>query len=146
METDSYMCQEDLRRQQARYKDSVRAQAVAGKAIVLYGAGMYGRKILSLLRQEHIHVQSFAVTQKGYNLPTVMGVPVRTVDEVIRDMPQAFLVLAVKPSAQDVLMEELRKRGISSYLKLPEHAEEILDEMFFRPVMEITPRAGCSVN
>ena len=91
METDSYMCQEDLRRQQARYKDAVRAQAVAGKAIVLYGAGMYGRKILSLLRQEHIHVHAFAVTQQGYNLPEVMGVSVRTVDEVIRDMPQTFL-------------------------------------------------------
>ena len=146
METDSYMCQEDLRRQQARYKDAVRAQAAEGKAIVLYGAGMYGRKILSLLRQEHIHVQSFAVTQKGYNLPTVMGVPVRTLDEVIADTPQAFFVLAVKPSAQSVLEEELQKRGITSYLCLPEHAEAVLDEMFFRPVMEITPRAGCSVN
>lgn len=65
MEIDSYMCQEDLRRQQECYKDAIRAQVAAGKAIVLYGAGMYGRKILSLLRQEHIHVQSFAVTQRG---------------------------------------------------------------------------------
>lgn len=146
MEKIPYMWQENLRRQQACYKDTIREQVSAGRTIVLYGAGMYGRKILSLLRQEHIHVHTFAVTQQGYNLPEVMGVPVRTVDEVIRDMPQAFFVLAVKPSAQDVLMEELRKRGISSYLKLPEHAEEILDEMFFRPVMEITPRAGCSVN
>lgn len=146
MEMDSYMCQEDLRRQQARYKDAVCAQAAAGKAIILYGAGMYGRKILSLLRQEHIHIQSFAVTQKGYNLPTVMGVPVRTLDEVIADTPQAFFVLAVKPSAQGVLEEELQKRGITSYLCLPKHAEIVLDEMFFRPVMEITPRAGCSVN
>ena len=146
MEKIPYMWQENLRRQQACYKDTIREQVSAGRTIVLYGAGMYGRKILSLLRQEHIHVHTFAVTQQGYNLPEVMGVPVRTVDEVIRDMPQAFFVLAVKPSAQDVLMEELRKRGISSYLKLPEHAEEILDEMFFRPVMEITPLAGCSVN
>ena len=60
----SYMCQKDLHRQQERYKDAIRAQAAAGKLIVLYGAGMYGRKILSMLRQEHIQVHSLAVTQR----------------------------------------------------------------------------------
>lgn len=51
MEKNPYMWQENLRRQQACYKDTIREQVSAGRTIVLYGAGMYGRKILSLLRQ-----------------------------------------------------------------------------------------------
>lgn len=128
------------------YEDALRARQTDGWTLYLYGAGIYGRKMFSMLQKQGIAIASFVVTEKKYNLLEVMGLPVQTLDEVAAGTRKPCFLLAVKPASEELLIRELEKRGISDYLCLPEYAEEILDDTFFRPVMEITPRAGCSVN
>lgn len=138
--------QEMLQREWEEYEDSVRQALAQNRKIVLYGAGLYGRKLLKRLRASGMVVSAFAVTKVQYNLSEFSGLPVKSIDELISEKKSYFYLIAVKPASQKAIVRELTMRRISDYLPLPEHAEELLDDTFFRPVMEITPRIGCSVN
>ncbi|WP_033171369.1 radical SAM/SPASM domain-containing protein [Selenomonas sp. ND2010] len=115
-------------------------------SIVVYGAGMYGMKICQMLRNNNIPIAAIGVTNIKYNRDKMFGIRVHTIDELVNRRQKYVYLLAIKPSAQKILEDEMNSRGVNSYIKLPKYAEELFDETFFRPVIEITPRIGCSVN
>lgn len=128
------------------YIYAIRNYIDKGYHVVIYGAGMYGMKIASMLKRNNIPIFSIAVTSKKYNRDDIFGIQVHAIDDLIKKNERYIYLLAIKPSSQDILENEMKIRGVTSYVKLPKFAEVIFDETFFRPVIEITPKIGCSVN
>ena len=124
--------------------DRVRV-ASSEHAIVIYGAGMYGRKMAALLQSEGIQISGYAVTDKKYNQESIQGLPVGNVYDILEREPETVFLIGVKSAWQKEIETLLRKAG-AHFLPAPRYLSEILDDYFARPVMEITPKAGCSVH
>lgn len=128
------------------YMNTIHNYLEKGYRVVIYGAGMYGMKIVRMLKNHDIPIEAIGVTEKKYNRDSILGIQVHTIDDLINKKQKYVYLLAIKPSSQGILEREMRTRDVDSYIKLPKYAEEFFDDTFFRPVVEVTPRVGCSVN
>lgn len=131
--------------EKTRYIAHVMKHAAMYDDIVIYGAGIYGRGLYRLLSDNGIRVKAFCVTKDVFNLSNIEGIPIHKIDDFSNDR-HLFLIAAAPPVNQQILAE-LDKRGFSKHaIDVPEHVDEMLEDKFFSPVMEITTRIGCSVN
>lgn len=137
---------EKLEHIKKRYINEIEKYISAGYKIVIYGAGVFGMRLFRLLDSYNIKIEAIAVTNLNYNRDKMYGVQVYSLDDLASSREKYVYLLAIKPISQLVLENELNNRGILNYIKLPECADELLDDAYFRPVLEITPRIGCSVN
>lgn len=115
--------------------------------IVIYGAGINGHKLLKLLTNEHIRIDSFAVTNTSLNVKFIQGISVRDIsywDE--RNTEEYAFLIGAAGTNSTVISAELKKRKIKNIIEVPKYFEIFLDDWYFTPVLEITPLAGCAVN
>ena len=113
--------------------------------IVIYGAGIYGRGLYQLLLNNGIKTKAFCVTRDELNLSDIDGIPIYKIDDYANERC-LFLIAAARPVNRNIV-KELDKRGLSKhYIDIPKYADEMLEDTFFSPVMEITTRIGCSVD
>lgn len=131
--------------EKAAYLAAVRTRG-AGKRIVVYGAGRYGRELAVRLAAHGIEVSGYAVTQAKYNQTQLRGLPVYALAELLPKKEQLLFLIGVKEAMQGDIEKNLQKSGVTDYLLPPVHFTEMIDGYFTRPVMEITPKAGCSVD
>ena len=136
---------ERVAREREEYLAAVRTQG-ARRQIYVYGAGMYGRQLAAFLQRYGIAVAGYAVTQAAYNQEHVGGLEVRPLADLLPAKDRLLFLVGVKESLQPAVERALREAGISAYLRAPAHIAELLDAYIDRPVMEITPKAGCSVH
>lgn len=139
----------DIRRQITRewaeYVRQVREQS-HGKRIFVYGAGRYGRKLVNLLLQQGIKVAGYVVTQAKYNQTQVNELPICTLKELVIEKASILFLIGVNEAFQMDIVRTLQADSVVNYLEPPIHFSEMMDDCFNRPVMEITPKAGCSVH
>ncbi len=133
-----------LENEWAAYLADVRAQSI-GRRIYIYGAGDYGRKIAKRLAEQGIEIAGFAVTQAAYNQEMYHGLPICAFSELVADEGQILFLVGVKEALQSAIERTLREAG-ATYLMPPKHLSEMLDDCIDRPVIEVTPKAGCSVH
>lgn len=114
--------------------------------VYIYGAGINGQKLLDLLLSESVPVTGFCVTKMRYNRESVCGLPIQQVDVLAQDGKRHLIVLGVAHPVNRELLSVLKTLNISTYVDVPDFFEEMLDDLYFRPALEITPVAGCSVN
>lgn len=135
-----------LLREKKEYLSEVQERG-HGKRIYVYGAGRYGQELAKRLSTHGIDVAGYAVTQVKYNQQTLHGVSVYALEELLPGKQQILFIIGVKDSMQVRSIEKtLREAGVMNYISPPVHFAEMLDPYFHRPVMEITPKAGCSVH
>jgi len=132
-------------REKAAYLAAVRKKG-AEKRIFVYGAGRYGRELAARLSEQGIEVAGYAVTQAKYNQTMLRGLPVRAIAELLSEKAQLLFLIGVKDAMQGAIEKTLQESGVTDYLLPPVHFTEMIDGYFTRPVMEITPKAGCSVH
>lgn len=91
------------------------------KRLIIYGAGKIGRLVYDFLRSNGIAVTAFTVTMQ-FKECEWEGIPVRSLDDVLSDYQASdiIIILAVTKTYQSSMEEELKKRKISSYIKLSE--------------------------
>lgn len=115
--------------------------------IVIYGAGINGHRLFKLLSNEHIAVDSFAVTDASLNVKTIQEVPVRGISWWDDKKKEEFVFLIGVAGANGATIRtELEKRHIKNIIDVPKYFDIFLDDWYFTPVLEITPLAGCAVN
>ena len=115
--------------------------------IIIYGAGINGHRLFKLLSNEHIAVDSFAVTNSSLNVKAVHGIPVRDISWwQENDNEEYAFVIGVSGTNGTAILAELKKRHISNVIDIPKYFDIFLDDWYFTPVLEITPLAGCAVN
>ncbi len=91
------------------------------KQLIIYGAGQIGKLIYSFLRSNGIAVTAFAVTMQTQKWEWE-SIPVHSLDDILSDYQAAdsIVILAVTKVHQSFMEDELKKRNISSYIKLSE--------------------------
>ena len=131
---------------QQNYVTNVREKQAAFDDLIIYGAGIYGRDLNTFLRKNAIEVAGFCVTSTDFNGNSVQNLPVRDLNWYKNDEKKhLFLIAATEPVNREMIAA-LNNAGLTDYIDVPAYIDAIIDEAFFRPVMEITPRAGCSVH
>lgn len=87
------------------------------KELVIYGAGETGRHVCKFLQSRQIAVKAFTVTNQDKSWK-VEGIPVYSLERILKGEQQVILVLAATSANQDSMEAELKKRRFSSYVKL----------------------------
>lgn len=102
-------------------------EQIAGKKIVVYGAGHVARKFLKALKLYHYdkNILCFIVSKSGQNEKTIEGIPVKTVDWLAgnKNIP---IYVAVHQSLWHEIAETLRTIGISNYIWIYPYLYEML--------------------
>ena len=114
--------------------------------LIIYGAGIYGRDLNSFLLRNGIFVDGFCVTDMMFNASSVQNLPVWDLASYRCHGKKALFLIAITEPMNREIIKTLEEMGFHDYIDAPAYIDAIIDEAFFRPVLEITPHAGCSVN
>ena len=128
------------------YFSDVKSQASQYDSVIIYGAGVYGRRLFRELQKYGVRVECFCVTHLDHLSNGVEGVPVFSLAQAAESRKKTLYLLAANSEFSQEMERELMSRNIESYILPPRYFEEMFDDFFARPVLEITPKAGCSVN
>lgn len=67
------------------------------KRVLIYGAGVFGKKIKIFLDENGIDVEAFVVTDPGQNAAFQEGIPVKCIDDYLDDKNECAIVIATFP-------------------------------------------------
>ncbi len=126
------------------YIAQVKRKITEGNRIVIYGAGEIGKKLYRFLQKENIPVEFFCVTDPTTNSSEECGLPVKGIHTV--DVTGIVILIGVKKASNPAVAKTLRDYGCEDWIELPGWLPCYLDERFLRPLIQVTPKAGCSVN
>ncbi len=79
--------------------------------VIIYGAGVIGRRVLSLMKKTDHEILSFAVTEKGTQKDFIEGIPVKDIKELVEYGPEATVFLALNPQFYEEIIKNLKKLG-----------------------------------
>lgn len=84
-------------------------------SVMLYGAGVYGKRVCVFLRQCGVDVDSFIVTDKG-DCESWKGIPIVQIDDVeLDDRP---VIICTSDRYQDEISKELIRHNCTKFAKL----------------------------
>ncbi len=116
-------------------------------SLLIYGAGIYGKNLLHFLTEKQIKISGFAVSDEKWNPANIVGLPVKAIDRWLQDEKTDYAVLiGALAQAGKQMTETVIERGIKHCIQMPEDFDLVLDDCYKKPVLEITPLAGCRVN
>ncbi len=127
-----------------QYIAQVRQKISAGKRVAIYGAGEIGQKLFKYLQKELIPVDFFCVTDSTKNPAKKCGLSVMGIREV--DFAGLVILVGVKLSSNVAVVKNLREYGCEDWVEMPGWLPCFLDERFLRPLIQVTTKAGCSIN
>ena len=116
--------------------------------IYIYGAGVRGKMLFELLKDNQINVKAYVVTDKNMNRDFENGLKVIDVSSLEVDN-NTLILLGVKKRYEKEITKLLEKKGCKQFLLLPNDVNGWGSEnpdISDKPVMEITTKIGCSVN
>ena len=116
--------------------------------VYIYGAGKYARKLYDLSKNNNVRVRSFMVTTLDGNVGKVDGIPVKRFDPdiIVKD---AVILIGFKERGESKVRQTLAESGFVNVIDLPEDISDNFaweKERYDRPILEVTPKIGCSVN
>lgn len=126
------------------YLKKIIEMQMAYNAIIIYGAGVYGKIVCEELTAQGLSVHGFCVSEKKNDL--YMGKPVLSLSEVKQKYNDCLIVIAAKSPTCYAMLSSLKKEGLTNYVDIPRFNDQFFDEEFMRPILEITPKAGCRIN
>ena len=83
--------------------------------IALFGAGMYGKRALSVLRGEGKEVACFIDNAPQKWNTVVCGVPVMSLDDFLVKYDDYYIYICINEKLQDVIKKQLEDAGISNF-------------------------------
>lgn len=113
--------------------------------VMIYGARLLAGSLYNFLRKKGIPVTAFCVTKRSSNSAKKMGLDILSIDSIVDKSRFLYIIAANRPNNTKII-EELRKRGIDTFIDLPETVRHSLDDAYSRPLLEITPVIGCVIN
>ncbi|MCR4704446.1 MAG: glycosyltransferase [Lachnospiraceae bacterium] len=111
-------------------------QAVAGKKVIIFGAGQYGMLLLPYLIKNGINVMALADNQIGLTNNTVFGLRIYSADEATRNIKDAYYIIANKRFGEQIRMQ-LTGMGVSDdYMTIFDGADRnLLDGLRRLPLL-----------
>lgn len=115
----------------------------------IYGAGKAGHIILQLCNQNGIKISGFCVTDLKGNQQSIDGYPVFSFMELVGRVSSPSIIVGVVQRGSLSIEKSLQSEGITEFVSLPDDIL-MLDSRELRrynsPIIEVTPKIGCSVN
>ena len=88
-----------------------------GDDLYIYGAGLYGEKVINRLLEDEKKIKGVVVTTKDNNVTELSGFKVNVIDEIIVKKGDYFLLCAL-PGTASKMKQELINRNIVNYIGL----------------------------
>lgn len=103
-------------------RSEVYSQICKQEQVIIYGAGMVGRKLLDdiIFRQKPDNIIGFAVTDKTDNVDEYRGIHIYKIDELKQYAKTAFVVIATIKKHQAAITDILDKHGFENIIRIPE--------------------------
>ena len=110
----------DKDRKRFEYIDHLQTFAYRHKIIYIWGSGKYGQECYELLRTQGIKIAAFIVTKKEGNQDSVMGVPIKSPDEIELRKGVGIIVALKREFRVEVIpiLDEFKDVDITYYPKL----------------------------
>lgn len=128
------------------YLQRVKQEVGKHKGLVIYGAGFYGKNLAKLLLNHGIEPRTFCVSSLDSNRQKEWGIPIRSLKDLIEEGNDDVYLIAAEEPKNKAMIQALIEYGVSSYIDITPHFLQIVDQVYFRPIVEITSRVGCRVN
>lgn len=115
----------------------------------IYGAGKVGRIILSLCNRNDVKISGFCVTDLKENQQNIDGYPVYLFKELVGKVKFPSIIVGAVQRGSLSIEKSLQSEGITNFVSLPDDILMLDDREARRynsPIIEVTPRIGCSVN
>lgn len=117
---------------------------------VIYGAGTVAKVILQICKELGIKIDCFCVSDLRGNVSDIDNIPVICFFNLPFEINDTCIFIgAVERNFEGVILENIKKAHYERYVECPRRLLE-LDaweyEKRSRPILEITPVVGCSVN
>ena len=115
----------------------------------IYGAGKAGHIILELWNQNDIKIAGFCVTDIKDNKKSLDGDPVISFKELMAKVIAPSIIVGVVERGEKIIEKNLKSAGISEFLSLPDSILMLNSrekKRYNSPIIEVTPKVGCSVN
>jgi radical SAM protein with 4Fe4S-binding SPASM domain len=115
----------------------------------IYGAGKAGHIILELCNQNDIKIAGFCVTDIKDNKKSLDGYPVISFKELMAKVIAPSIIVGVVERGEKIIEKNLKSAGISEFLSLPDSILMLNSrekKRYNSPIIEVTPKVGCSVN
>lgn len=86
--------------------------------IILYGAGKIGRQTQNVLKEGRVNtkIKYFAVTDTEGNEEEVLGIPVRSINDLTKYKEDALIIMCIGQRDLPVVQEHLRDMGFQHYV------------------------------
>lgn len=97
--------------------------------IVIYGTGVWGKRLLHLFQYNHIDVECFLVADKNNSSDNVEGYPVREINELKGVEWKLSVVFMVEEGMQVNINDYLREQGFENIIPLDIQELWLLDLM-----------------
>lgn len=140
---------EILEKGKKEYLEQILIRREVSKRVVIYGAGKVGKTLYNFLYKEHIHVDSFCVTNRTSNKKTEYSIPVLQIDELDLEKDNVLFLIGVKKPWNKEIIETLKQYNFNNFIDVPNNVEFFDEkelERYCSPALEITPKVGCSVQ
>lgn len=129
-----------------KYIDSIRKLS---EPRYIYGAGKAGHIILQLCNQNDINISGFCVTDLKGNQQSIDGYQVFSFKDLAGRVSSPSIIVGVVQRGSLSIEKSLQSEGITEFVSLPDDIL-MLDSRELRrynsPIIEVTPKIGCSVN
>lgn len=86
--------------------------------IVIYGTGLWGKRLFYLFQYYHINIVCFAVTEKKKKPDNIESYPVKTIEELEDMREKVSMVLTMTESRQTDAINYLQSKGFKTILCL----------------------------
>lgn len=110
------------------YVDHISEYLKKQDRIIIYGAGLYGRRVLEFLTRQGLkaRVECFAVTDEQENAQEVDGIAVRPVRTLLKWKTSAAVIVAVSEKRQQEILQLLKGQKFSRLLRVDRKFLELL--------------------
>jgi len=110
------------------YQESVLEYLKKSEKIIIYGAGIYGRRVLEFLDRQGLRdkIFCFAVTDLKDNLTELDGIAVRLAGAVLKGASEAVVIVAVAEKRQQEILQLLKRMEFSKVIRVDREFLELL--------------------
>lgn len=105
----------DMQEEKGRLLETLKSE----KTVLIYGAGVMGKKVRTFLDGNGITMESFVVSDIADNADSVDGLQVKSIDEYVNERKSCMVIIATYLARQQEIMKTLWEKGFEKIYLLP---------------------------
>lgn len=109
-----------------RKREKIMQTVTQAKYLCIYGAGIVGKELLQVIRQERENVDCFLVTNAAGNAQMCGNIPVYEAADYLKGFPDSLVLIAVSAHLIPEIKNYLESLGHRNYLVLERETVEVL--------------------